>query len=158
MTIFVKILMEMKRLSLLCGAALLVGWLSVGCGGQAKADYKALIANGWQLKEIIAADSSYTIMPERPVTVVFSDSSTVSGFAGCNGFFGSFSTIGQNEIIIEPTGRTMSLCPDIEFEDKFMALLEQVTSYSVLKGELSLNDTENGMTLLFDPQPKERMK
>ncbi len=150
-----KILMKMKHSNLFCAVALLGGMLTVGCGGQGKADYDALIANGWQLREIIAADSSYTIMPERPVTVVFSDSSTVSGFAGCNGFFGTFSTIGQNDIIIEPKGRTMAMCPDMEFEDRFMALLEQVTSYSVLSGELSLNDTENGMTLLFDPQPKE---
>ena len=155
MTIFVKILMKMKHSKLLSAAVLLVGLLVVGCGGQGKADYKALIAHGWQLKEIIAADSSYTIMPERAVTVVFSDSSTVNGFAGCNSFFGTFSTIGENEIIIETTGRTMSLCPDIEFEEKFMALLGQVTSYSVLKDELSLNDTENGMTMLFEPLRKE---
>lgn len=148
----------MKRSNLLCAAVALTGMLAVGCGGQGKADYDALVANGWQLKEIIAVDSSYTILPERPVTVVFSDSSTVSGFAGCNGFFGTFSTIGQSEIIIEPKGRTMAMCPDIEFEDRFMALLEQVTSYTVLDGKLSLNDTENGMTLLFDPQTKEETK
>lgn len=119
------------------------------CGSNDKANYKALVSNTWELQEIIAPDSISVQMPPVKIEITFSDSSTMSGFAGCNNFFGTFSTYEQDQLTINPVGRTMAFCPFIDFEDQFMKMLPMCTSYTATTSELELNDTESGTTLLF---------
>lgn len=119
------------------------------CNGNEDANYEALVAKTWELQQIIAPDSVSTELPPVKIEITFSDSSTMVGFAGCNNFFGTFSTYEQDQITINPVGRTMAACPFLDFEDQLMRILPLCTSYTASESELELNDTESGNTLLF---------
>lgn len=143
-----KISMIMKK-NLLVVCAAVVTFVAVSCASGVDANYKALTAHTWQLEQIVApSDTSNVEMPPMPITITFGDSSSMSGFAGCNNFFGTFTTGAQSEISVNPVGRTMAYCEYIDFEDMFMIALPQCTSYSVSDKELELNDA-SGTTLKF---------
>ena len=126
-----------------------------------KKNAEALTANSWQLEEIIFSDSNYTDTLPAGVTLLFSDSSTISGNGGCNLYFGQYTTIGSDQIDLEVKGSTMRFCPEQEFESRYFDMLGLVTSYTVKEGVLQLNAAENGFTLLFKagvPQPDDSAK
>lgn len=121
------------------------------CSGGSKDNYQTLISTEWQLESIISDDSGDSILPQERVTILFTDSSTVSGHGGCNVFFGQYSTMGEDEIDIEVKGRSMAMCPSLELEDQIIATLDLATSYLAQQDKLQVNDLENGITLVFKP-------
>lgn len=54
----------------------------------------------------------------------------VKGFTGCNNFFGKYELNGDN-VRLSDLGSTRMMCPAIEHENKFMAVLERVNAYSI---------------------------
>lgn len=121
--------------------------LLVGCGG-ANRNYETLISNEWSLESIVADDESYTLKPDAEITIQFGDSSTFSGNGGCNGYFGVYST-DEDLIDIETQGRTMAMCEHIDFEDKYLSMLEDCSTFYAQGNELQLNNNEVGVTLIF---------
>ncbi len=107
----------------------------------------ALTANEWQLKEM-TSNNEKVALSQRVPTIILTDTNTMYGFAGCNRFFGRYSTEG-NTIKLEPGGMTMMACPDLKFEDQFVKALAAMTSYSVENGELKFTDKDKKMTLVF---------
>lgn len=69
----------------------------------------------------------------------------VKGFTGCNDFFGKYELNGEN-LQISDLGSTRAMCPVIEQEKKFMAILERVGSYSISDYLLTLYD-KNGTAI-----------
>ncbi len=128
----------------------------VGCTGGKKSNYEALTAQTWELTAIVSDDSAATTdsIPEG-VTVQFADSASFYGFGGCNRFFGTYKTTGEDQIKIEPTGRSMAYCPDIAFEDEFIALLGMCTTYLAEDSTLQLNDNSTRKTLVFKAVPNQ---
>lgn len=137
----------MRHLSFLFVTVLLSTF--VACCGAKKDNYDTLISSQWNLQSIVNQDGSDSVAVIDPVTIIFTDSSTVAGHGGCNAFFGVYSTMGDDEIDIEIKGRTMAMCPSLDVEDGVIATLELSTTYLAQGDELQINDLENGLTLIF---------
>ena len=69
--------------------------------------------------------------------ISFKDSSEVSGFAGCNRFFGTYSYTSHG-IKIEPLAATRKMCGAITIETELITALHQVDSISVSDLDLTL--------------------
>ena len=76
-------------------------------------------------------------LEDLEVTAVFSRESAtgpgeLNGFAGCNTYFGSFATDG-NELTIGDLGSTMMACEEgiMDQEDQYLSALEAASSYSI---------------------------
>lgn len=123
----------------------------VAMAAACKSDEKAkLVAGEWQLKSIKGQEQ--VKLPEESASILFTDSTSVFGFAGCNRFFGTYSLEGKDKIVIKPVGRTMAYCPDMDFEDQYMKALEEVTNYKVEGNELKLSDAGQKWVLVFVPK------
>lgn len=137
----------MRYLSFLVVTVLLSAF--VACSGAKKDNYDTLISSKWSLQSIVNQDGGDSVEIIDPVTIVFTDSSTVAGHGGCNAFFGVYSTMGDDEIDVEIKGRTMAMCPSLDVEDRVIATLELSSTYLAQGSELQINDLENGLTLVF---------
>ncbi len=123
--------------------------LMSSCGASnSKSNYEVMTSNKWELKSITTDNSGASVKPQESVTLIMSDSSSFSGHGGCNSYFGSYTHKGDN-LDIEVKGRSMAMGPGIDFEDKYIALLDDCTTYFVNNDTLSLNNNKAGVTLKF---------
>lgn len=63
----------------------------------------------------------------------------VNGFTGCNNFFGKYELNGDT-VRLSDLGSTKMMCPAIEQENRFLAVLERVDAYSIADYLLTLYD------------------
>jgi heat shock protein HslJ len=89
----------------------------------------------------------------RPPTAVF-DGTRVSGFGGCNRYFGQVVEKSPGVIVVGPLAGTKMACPSpaMEIEDRFLATMSRVTRYSFVGGRLVLSAVDSGAPreLLFE--------
>lgn len=72
------------------------------------------------------------------ITLKFDEKTNqVSGFSGCNQYFGSFENK-NNTLKINSIGSTKKYCPEIKNESNFLSLLQQTTSYKIEHSKLYL--------------------
>lgn len=111
-----------------------------------KAQEISLKSTGWTLVRL-DGDSIPTTLRE-PVTLLFNEDQTrVSGFGGCNRYFGTCQTAG-NRITFSQLGSTKMFCTEnTAAEDKFFRLLTEVDVYQVTDKTLQLT---GGNRLLFE--------
>ncbi|MDL5050121.1 META domain-containing protein [Oscillatoria amoena NRMC-F 0135] len=109
-----------------------------------KAQEISLQSTKWKLVHMEGED--LTILKE-PVTLVFNDDKTrISGFGGCNSYFGSY-RISGNEIIFSQLGSTKMFCLETQkIEDAFFRLLPSVDSCKTKDDTLQL--TKDGRVIL----------
>ena len=104
----------------------------------------------WQLKSMTAAGKTVN-NPQQLPTLQFSDSTAVYGSAGCNRFFGTYTTGEKRMMTIKPGGVTMMYCPDMAFEDQYLKALPEVKSYDVTDRELILKGADENLRLIYVP-------
>lgn len=92
------------------------------------------LSGKWQLTEL----AGQPVQTEKAPYLDFSEEGKVSGFAGCNRFFGNVEVKGLS-IHFGKLGATMMACPSLELEGQFMQMLEQADNYSLGNDSLSLN-------------------
>lgn len=67
----------------------------------------------------------------KPITLNFNEGEQkVSGFAGCNQYFGNFSAA-NNSMKFSLLGSTKMFCDSMDAENKFMDALAQVNSFAI---------------------------
>lgn len=108
-----------------------------------------LQSNEWILKSLSVAGKQITL-PETKPTVFFGDSARISGFSGCNRFFGTYDQK-ENHVTIKLSGSTMMTCPDIEFEDLFTKQLSEVTTFKFKEKNLILQNKEHNLEMTYTP-------
>lgn len=64
---------------------------------------------------------------------------TISGRTNCNRFFGKYETDGR-KLDFENMGMTRMACPEMEYEDAFMKMLDEADRYEIHGSELTLFD------------------
>ena len=89
-------------------------------------DSLPLTQTRWQLVRVNAQN----ITPGDSFEIVFHDDMSVNGVGACNRFFGKY-TIDGGKIKIGPLGATKMMCPDIENEDAFFMMLNQIDTYTI---------------------------
>jgi copper homeostasis protein (lipoprotein) len=67
------------------------------------------------------------------------EESRVSGYAGCNSFFGSFELKEGNRVTFSKIGSTMMACPNMATEQELFKVLETVDNYTTDGKTLQLN-------------------
>jgi heat shock protein HslJ len=104
----------------------------------------AAVAGGaWTL---VSLDRQPLPAEARSPTIVF-DEARVSGFGGCNRYFGGVSEKAPGALVIGPLAATKMACPSpaMEIEDRFFAVLSRVTRYSFVGGRLVLSAVDGGL-------------
>jgi heat shock protein HslJ len=89
---------------------------------------------------------------EAPVnySLVFQSDGTVNITADCNNATGSYQVDGQS-IKIQVGPMTKAICPPGSYSDEFIRYLESPATYSLQDGNLYIDLTANGGTLVFSP-------
>jgi heat shock protein HslJ len=102
----------------------------------------ALAGGEWTL---VSLDGQPLPPEARRPTAVFADS-RVSGFAGCNRYFGGVVEKSPGAIVVGPLAGTKMACPSpaMEIEDWFLAAMSQATRYSFVGGHLVLSTVDGG--------------
>lgn len=117
-----------------------------------KQDHTQLTAQEWQLKEMSGLSSK----PENMPTLLFTDSTALYGFAGCNRFFGTYTTEGRDQLKIELGGVSMMFCPDMSIEDQYLTELKRIASYHIEPNLLQLKDSAGNIRMTFIPKTAEK--
>ncbi|NYT17265.1 MAG: META domain-containing protein [Methanomicrobiales archaeon] len=104
----------------------------------------------WSLDRYKAADGTMTaVLPTTMVTALF-ETGNLTGSAGCNSYFGSYTMKGENVIAIGPLGSTLMFCGEagvMEQETAYLTLLQSAVSFEVSGAQLILSDA-GGMPIL----------
>ena len=119
-----------------------------------------------RLSLAILADGEWTLVSldglplppgARPPTALF-EGARVSGFGGCNRYFGQVVEKSPGVIVVGPLAATKMACPSpsIEVEDRFLAAMSRATKYSFVGGRLVLSAVDGGTSreLTFERGPR----
>jgi heat shock protein HslJ len=112
-----------------------------------------LEAIDWQLHQYRGDSGELTqVLPETTVDARFT-TGQVSGNAGCNRYFGPYTTGDDNRLMLGPEiGSTMMACPPAisRQEQRYLALLSLVTRWQRRDGALLLFDKDRQPVLVFN--------
>ena len=97
----------------------------------------------WQLSYFIDQEGKETaITPGSHINAIFSNQK-LNGFAGCNGYFGSYQITRNQELSLNgPIGTTMKSCSSVidAQEQKYLKLLTKAVKFRIEKDDLILLD------------------
>lgn len=114
----------------------------------------SLEGSTWSLASYVTpSGEEKAIIPETRITAEFNEGQ-VSGTAGCNNYFGSF-TLDGDAITFGPTGSTMMFCTPDELmlqETAYLAILGTVKSYEINDGQLILKNGNGNAVLIFNQE------
>ena len=120
-----------------------------------KVDRSALMelaSKKWRLIEIMGKPVEPKSGEGNDVFMTFdADENRVTGFGGCNHFFGQFEWEGELRVRFSKMGRTQKFCAEtMELENEFFELIETVDNYTVHEDVLSLNRARMAPLLRFE--------
>jgi heat shock protein HslJ len=107
----------------------------------------------WELESYANADGEMTeVLPDAPVTASFVDGN-VSGSAGCNRYFASYTVDGAS-LTVGAVGTTVMMCPEpiMAQESAYLAALSAAASYQIVDGKLEIADADGNVLLIFHVQ------
>jgi heat shock protein HslJ len=102
---------------------------------------------------LVSLDGQPLSQAARPPTAVF-EGTRVSGFGGCNRYFGQVVETSPGAITVGLLAGTKMACPSpaMEVEDRFLAAMSRATRYSFVGGRLVLSgDGGTSRELTFEP-------
>ena len=116
-------------------AALLMMMAACGSAGQDK----KLEGTTWKLAKMEAIPAA-----------------AVAGRTNCNRFFGKYELKGK-ELELKNLGMTRMACPDMQYEDAFVKMLDEVDRFEIKGAELTLFDDHKALAV-FKAVEKEPAK
>ena len=95
----------------------------------------------WQLETLEGKDLSDFKNNGREIGfTLHKEDNRISGFSGCNSFFGTYKFESGNRIRFSSLGATKMACPDIAFnENEFLNIFELADNYTLNGNTLSIN-------------------
>lgn len=108
-----------------------------------------LVGTNWTLDSFYTADAVSSVIAGTTITAVFDKDGKVTGSAGCNRYFASY-TVKGTSMSIGSAGSTMMYCisPGVgQQESTYLASLGRAATFTITGDRLSLADTK-GTTLL----------
>lgn len=133
------------------GALLLLGVIACGCT-TAPEEGGAITGEVWLLNAYLDENGTMAApLVSAPVTAEFADDS-MGGSGGCNSYGASYETSGASMTIEMPVS-TLMYCPEpgvMDQEQRYLALLSDVASYSVDDETLTMMDESGAMILRFE--------
>lgn len=135
-------------------------WLSVaavllsGCSifkkkSDQSGDATSLFGTEWRLCSIGSKQMKYKEDRETVTLLVTRDPENVSGFSGCNRYFGKF-TSKKDKLSFSQMACTLMACPeqDMDLERRYLESLEKVNNYTIENDTLFLRKDEK-VLLIF---------
>lgn len=117
-------------------AALLVTMAACGSAAQDK----TLEGTTWKLAQMGSIPATAINQEADFFTLEFNAADTmVAGRTNCNRFFGKYELKGQ-KLSFGNLGMTRMACPDMQYEDAFVKMLDEVDSYAIEGSELKFYD------------------
>lgn len=100
----------------------------------------------WNLKTI----GNQPAPTEQPLTLNFEDT-RMSGYSGCNRYFGNYTGSNDGVFSVGPIGATKMACigERSQQEQHYLELLGKASQYAVSRGQLHLLDTSRKILLVF---------
>jgi heat shock protein HslJ len=164
----------MKRSAVLIGFVLLVAVLVCGCTMPFAAQPPATPAlpittvsqtpvaepgflGNWVLTMMTIQDGSVLLKPTTDITLTFNADGTLTGYGGCNNYFGSYTVTGTttkfgNGITVSPLTSTKKYCEiNGQQETTYLAILQDIRAYSVNINQLTLTDKSNNVLVYEVP-------
>jgi len=94
----------------------------------------------------VLQDFGQPLLPDTTITIEFIEDGQVSGSAGCNRYFGSFSLDGDS-LITSPIGSTQKWCEgEMEQETAFLQALQAATGLTVTETALTIHTPDGDMS------------
>jgi putative lipoprotein len=107
----------------------------------------------WDLKRFGPVGSDTSIPPEHQVFIDFAADGKISGFAGCNRYFGGWGYLeGTTDTIrVWRTGSTRMACPEpvMALEYRFLEEITRVSTFAIEGNELRLYYNERRGVMQF---------
>lgn len=119
----------------LAGASALAASLAAGCGGGALTGPSALAGGSWTLRTLQLADFS-VLTVDGGFTVEFSDG-RLAAQVDCNRCTASYQVSGDT-LSIGPLACTRAFCGPDSLHDRYIRILQEVSSHGVRDGTLTL--------------------
>ncbi|WFN33590.1 META domain-containing protein [Methanogenium sp. S4BF] len=115
------------------------------------------LAGDWLTVSYRDADGNLvSVLEGTELTAVFGTDWQVTGRAGCNSYFGSYTTDGQ-KFSVGPLGLSMMYCKSpegvMEQESGYLTALEDAASYKIRENDLTLYDKESNPCVRYMPAP-----
>ena len=127
------------------GMAMLL-FILLACFNESRADQAIPVIAGiedtkWQLVELSNEPVSPLVGEKRPHLLLDSTQKKVTGFAGCNNFFGGYE-LDETALTFGPVGSTRMACPDLQLslETEFLNALAQTNKWEIKNEMLFLLD------------------
>lgn len=96
------------------------------------------INNKWKVISIQGVD----ILDNNPFVTFNSQEKRISGFAGCNNFFGTFDP-DSKELSLSEMGMTRKMCQDMSLENTFINNLRNAHTFQIKNNKLLFYDKES---------------
>ncbi len=110
----------------------------------------------WILRSFAQQEDINSLLTVYQVTAHFNaEDGTVSGVAGCNNYFTSY-TVDRDKLTLNmPVGATRMMCPEAQMvlENNYLAALENVASYEITCNAMEILDAEGNPLLVFQVDP-----
>ncbi len=138
----------------------------VGCGAPADGEPEAAPADApqapvaskgpdelvgmWILEAFLDAGAEPQPVVEAPIELALGPEGEVSGTAGCNRYFGTYSA-DDGALSFGPLGSTRMACPNalMDQEDRYLQMLERTAAFKADSDNLVLSDAQGGDLLRF---------
>ena len=115
-----------------------------------KADDATLFYKEWKLVKMGSKNMKYEEGCEPITLLLTSEPENVSGFSGCNRYFGKFATK-KNKLSFKQMACTQMACPqqDMNLESRYLQLLDRVNSFTMQDDTLMLMKDDK-VLLIFE--------
>lgn len=136
----------------LTGVTLLLSACSLENNRMNNAKPDPLAGTHWQLDNIIGIETPF----KRQPTLLF-DNNRVSGYTGCNRFFGNYRASRDGVLALGQLGMTKMACNGVnnELEQQYTQAIRKVRIYAINHSRLDLLDADHKILLTLRPKAKE---
>lgn len=102
------------------------------------------VESHWTLCNLYTNSTEIAVPEDHTPAISFLKGGKIAGETGCNRLFGDF-TIKDNSISFTNMGSTRMMCPQMEFENAYLTMLDNAASYLLKDDTLTLKDKEGNI-------------
>jgi heat shock protein HslJ len=100
------------------------------------------LVGNWNLEGGMIGAGTMPVIPNTQLTITFNSDGTLTGYGGCNNFFGSYTLTGQTSefgkgITVGPIGSTKMFCAGTsDLETTYLANVQNAKYYSITNNKM----------------------
>lgn len=106
------------------------------------------VESNWELEYIYTDGNAVEPPQDHNATLAFLKDSKIAGDTGCNRFFGEYEAKG-NSLKFGQVGTTRMMCPQMQFENAWMEVINNTDSFEMDKEQMILKDSTGNIIALL---------